>query len=242
MNEMDPRPPLSPNPADDSAIEPTPAGDPATGYERAKRIGLGVACAPPPPLPPGYTPPPVPDYLFTKMRPEAWTCRACCSFWDWVYRPPTEDELDGACAVCSGVLSAEERKVEVDRLLLAQLRTAAKTMVPSVPVSTMAPPPRPDSKAGRPSSTQRICTVEDAAAILGCGTTRVYELLNQGLLKSANTFGRKRMFFRSDVEALLNLPTRPPAWERQAEAAPAKPRVRRDAKSLAAAIAKLPVK
>jgi excisionase family DNA binding protein len=228
--------------ADAPATEPTPVSEQITEGERAKWIGLGAACAPPPRMPPGYTPPPVPDYLFTKMRPEAWTCRACCSFWDWVYRPPTEAELDGACAVCSGVLSAEERKVEVDRLLLAQVSTAAKTVVPPVPVSTMAAPPRPDSKAGRPGSMARICTVEDAAAILGCGPTKVYELLSQGLLKPANTFGRKRMFFRSDVEALLNPPTRPPPWKRQAEAAPAKPRVRRDAKSLAAAIAKLPVK
>jgi excisionase family DNA binding protein len=238
MDELDPRPPLSPDPADTPATEPTPAGEPATGYAGAKRIRLGAACAPPPRMPPGYTPPPVPDYLFTKMRPEAWTCRACCSFWDWVYRPPTEDELDGTCAVCSGVLRAEERKVEVNRLLLARLRAGDTWDVPA-PVGN----PRPSASIPGEveSSPGGACTVDEAGRRLGCKRTVVFKLLREKRLLAAPKLGRKRMVLRSSVDALLEAG----GVSRTAPVPKKDSRVRGpragNGQALAAEIAKLPV-
>jgi len=39
--------------------------------------------------------------------------------------------------------------------------------------------------------------------MLGCGTTKVYELLNEGRLQAAEKFGRRRMVLKSSVVALL---------------------------------------
>ena len=46
-------------------------------------------------------------------------------------------------------------------------------------------------------------TVEQAARTLGCGRTRVFELLNLGKLKAAPKVGRSTMVTRASVEALL---------------------------------------
>ena len=151
-------------------------------------------------MPPGYTPPPVPDYLFTKMRPEAWTCRACCSFWDWVYRPPTEDELDGTCAACSGVLCAEERKMEVNRLLLTRLRAGDTWDIPA-PVGNQRPSASIPGEVE--SSPGGACTVDEAGQRLGCKRTVVFKLLREKRLLAAPKLGRKRMVLRSSVDALL---------------------------------------
>lgn len=231
---MDSMPPSAPDAAQAEGPKSNQASAPL------RRLPRGVCCAPPPPLPPGYKFPSVPDDWYD--QPKAWACRKCCRNFDWTYRPPREEELDLPCVRCREVLDADERAVEVNRLLLAHLRAGAmRTLALPVPVGVLAPLTTAEPEAGTPGSTATACTIQDAAALLGCGTTKVYELLNQGRLLPAEKFGRKRMVLRASVEALLNASARPAPPERPQKAAPAKPRAR-SAKSVAAAIAKLSVK
>jgi excisionase family DNA binding protein len=174
-------------------------------------------------------------------RPEGWVCRRCTEWWNWhPYRPPTEQELDVPCAECRKTMDAEERAVEVNRLLLARLSAGSGPLALPIPTALTDRQPQP-----HPASTQSTpefsCTVKEAGAMLGCGTTKVYELLNEGRLQAAEKFGRKRMVLKSSVEALLKAGgiSAPPPQPRKP--APDKPRAK-DAKSLAAAITKLPVK
>lgn len=171
-------------------------------------------------------------------RPKEWTCRRCCRNLGWTYRPPREEELDLPCVRCHEVMEADERAVEVNRLLLAALNAGRKAIV-AVEISSISPPP---VRAAASAETAGLtCTVDEAGELLGCRTTKVYELLRQGRLIPAEKFGRKRMVLRSSVEALLKSGGINSMPEKPKKTAPAKPRAK-DAKTLAAAIAKLPVK
>jgi excisionase family DNA binding protein len=137
-------------------------------------------------------------------------------------------------------MDAEERAVEVNRLLLARLSGGSGFL--ALPFPAALPVLQPETPPGSTSPNPEFaCTVKEAGAMLGCGTTKVYELLNEGRLQSAEKFGRRRMVLKSSVVALLQAggiaaqPTPP------TKSAPAKPRAR-SAKSVAAAIAKLPIK
>jgi excisionase family DNA binding protein len=52
-------------------------------------------------------------------------------------------------------------------------------------------------------------SAEEAARRLGCGRTRVFELLQRGLLKRAKSFGRRTMLLAASVEALLSAAKKP---------------------------------
>ncbi len=45
-------------------------------------------------------------------------------------------------------------------------------------------------------------TIDDTSRITGLGNTKIYELINQGQLKSV-TIGRRRLVLYSSIEALL---------------------------------------
>lgn len=51
-----------------------------------------------------------------------------------------------------------------------------------------------------------VLTVEEAAVQLGCGRTRVFELMREGVLHRARRLGKKTMVFAASVEAALKLP------------------------------------
>lgn len=170
-------------------------------------------------------------------RPEGWVCRRCVEWWEWhPYRPPTEQELDAPCAECRKPLDAEERAVEVNRLLLARLSSGSNFLALPVP-PVRQPELSPGSTTPNP---EFACTVKEAGAMLGCGTTKVYELLNEGRLQAAEKFGRRRMVLKSSVEALLQAGGISARATQPTKSAPAKSRIK-DARSLAATIAKLPV-
>jgi excisionase family DNA binding protein len=142
------------------------------------------------------------------------------------------------CAECRKAIDADERTAEVNRLLLARL-SAGKRLTVAMQISPAGTQPVETPEIN--PSLGIACTVKEAGTMLGCGATKVYALLSQGRLLPAEKFGRKRMILRSSVEALskaggINSTPEPPR-----KATPVKPRAK-DAKSLAAAIAKLPVK
>lgn len=213
-----------------------PDGVPKVLSSRIPPVPSGYVCAPPPPPVPEYLRLPPPIML---GRPEGWVCRRCTEWWNWhPYQPPTEQELDAPCAECRKTMDAEERVVEVNRHLLARL-SAGKRLTVAMQISSAGPQP---AEAQEINPTQGIaCTVKEAGTMLGCGTTKVYALLSQGRLLPAEKFGRKRMILRSSVEALLKAGGINSTPEPPRKATPVKPRAK-DAKSLAAAIAKLPVK
>jgi excisionase family DNA binding protein len=170
-----------------------------------------------------------PAHCLSFSRPEGWVCRKCTEEWNWQpYKPPTEAQLDGACVECGAVLDLQERAVEVQRQLLAHLASRSLTLA--------APGQEASPASSGPGLT---CTVKEAAALLGCGTTKVYQLLSHGRLM-ASKIGRKRLVLRASVEALLREGGSGPTPERPKKKAPAKPSAK-DAKSLAAAISKLPL-
>jgi excisionase family DNA binding protein len=65
----------------------------------------------------------------------------------------------------------------------------------------------------------QLLTVEEAAALLRCSRSRVYELLNDGTLVRGPKFGRHTVIPLSSVRAAVLIPVEPPP--------PAKPRRRR---------------
>jgi excisionase family DNA binding protein len=137
-------------------------------------------------------------------------------------------------------MDAEERAVEVNRLLLARLSGGSGFL--ALPFPAALPVRQPDTPPGSTSPNPEFaCTVKEAGAMLGCGTTKVYELLNEGRLQAAEKFGRRRMVLKSSVEALLQAGGISARAVQPTKSAPAKSRIK-DASSLAAAIAKLPVK
>lgn len=215
-----------------------PDGVPKVLSRRIPPVPSGYVCAPPPP--------PVPEYLRLSPpimlgRPEGWVCRRCTEWWNWhPYKPPTEQELDSPCAECRKTMDAEERAVEVNRLLLARLSAGSGPMALPIPTALTDHQPQPHP-ASTQSTPEFACTVKEAGAMLGCGTTKVYELLNKGRLQAAEKFGRKRMVLKSSLEALLKaggIAAPPPRPRKPASNKPGA----KDAKSLAAAISKLPVK
>jgi excisionase family DNA binding protein len=230
---MDPK--ATNTPTVEEAAPPGPGGAKPEG-ERPKLPSIPYTWAPPPPLPPGYKPISIPDDWYD--QPKAWACRRCCRNFDWTYRPPREEELDLPCIRCRDVLDANERAVEVNRLLLAALNSGKRL---TVAMQTSPAGPQPLEAAEINPSPGIACTVKEAGIMLGCGATKVYALLSQGRLLPAEKFGRKRMILRSSVEALLKAGGINSTPEPPRKATPAKPRAK-DAKSLAAAIAKLSVK
>lgn len=102
---------------------------------------------------------------------------------------------------------------------------------------------RSQSLAGGPA-----VPVDEAAKILGCGRSRVYELLASGSLVALPKVGRTRMITRTSVEALLTRfgAQKPRARQRKRvkqDEVPARPRASAYAtpEELQAAILKLPV-
>ncbi len=69
-----------------------------------------------------------------------------------------------------------------------------------------------------------VLTYQQACQRLGCGSTKLKELIRNGRLKRSQTVGRTRMVTAESVEKLLGRPVRPPT---------------KDPKVLAAEIAKL---
>lgn len=59
-------------------------------------------------------------------------------------------------------------------------------------------------------------TVAEAAELLRCGRSRVFELLAEGRLVRAPKFGRHTVITRESVEALLAPADPPPAKRRRA--------------------------
>ncbi|QRK05584.1 helix-turn-helix domain-containing protein [Archangium violaceum] len=239
---------------DDQADELAPANQRGVTKKPKRRKSEGIS-PPPPVLPPDYRcpicPPVIsvrnplirviddrgrwsvysaPAHYLSESRPQEWVCRRCTERWRWKpYKFPTEAQLDDPCVECGEVLDLQERAVEVQRQLLAHLAGR--------PSPLAVPGPEASPASSRPGLT---CTVKEAAALLGCGTTKVYELLSHDQLV-ASKIGRKRLVLRASVEALLQRGGIGSTPERPKKAAPAKTQAK-DAKALAAAISKLPLK
>jgi excisionase family DNA binding protein len=201
---------------------------------RLPPIPIGYRCAPPPPPPPEYlrlAPPVLPG------RPDGWVCRRCTEWWEWhPYRPPTERELDVPCAECRKTIDADERAVEVNRLLLASLSAGSR---PTMDVR-FSPSSAPAVDAANDETDGIACSVDEAGRRLGCKRTMVFKLLKEGRLVAAPKLGRKRMVLVASVDALLEAGgVEGPAPARRAERTRRTGRV--DGKTLAAEIAKLPV-
>ncbi|WP_375757421.1 helix-turn-helix domain-containing protein [Corallococcus exercitus] len=133
------------------------------------------------------------------VRPEGWVCRRCCAFFpNWTYRPPTEKELDDPCAECRKTIDAEERAVEVNRLLLARL--SAGSGVLALPVPTVVPTPaRRQRKTGA-----ELLSKKEAARRLGVDrATTLEQLIASGHIKTVPFNGRLRIPL-AEVERVLN--------------------------------------
>lgn len=238
---------------DDQADELAPAN--RRGVTKKPKRRKSASIGPPPPvLPPDFkcpiSPAGIPDrnplvwvvddrgrwsvysrpaHCLSESRPKGWVCRRCTEQWRWQpYKFPTEAQLDDPCLECGAVLDIQERAVEVQRQLLAHLAGR--------PSALAVPGPEASPASSGPGLT---CTVKEAAALLGCGTTKVYELLSHGQLV-ASKIGRKRLVLRASVEALLQRGGIESTPERPKKAAPAKSHAK-DAKALATAISKLPL-
>jgi excisionase family DNA binding protein len=132
-------------------------------------------------------------------RPEGWVCRRCTEWWGWhPYRPPTEQELDAPCAECRKTLDAEERAVEVNRLLLARLSAGSGPL--TLPVPTVVPTPaRRQRKTGA-----ELLSKKEAARRLGVDrATTLEQLIASGHIKTVPFNGRVRIPL-AEVERVLN--------------------------------------
>ena len=67
-----------------------------------------------------------------------------------------------------------------------------------------------------------VCSIEETCEILGCGRTRIFQLLKEGALQSAPKIGRNLRIYRASIERLL-FPTeqalrknsqKAPAWDK----------------------------
>lgn len=63
-----------------------------------------------------------------------------------------------------------------------------------------------------------VVTWQEAARLLGCGKTRLFELLAQGVLERAPRYGRSLRIFRASVERALFAPRKPGRKKRHASA------------------------
>ncbi|OJT16422.1 hypothetical protein BO221_50445 [Archangium sp. Cb G35] len=210
-----------------SAADNPPATSSPAG-EKPKRVLRGAMCAPPPPPPPEYLrqPPPM-----LPARPDGWVCRDCCAFWNWKYRPPSEPELDDLCGRCDQPLSAEERKVEVQRLTLAFLAGRAPT------VTTMPVPTVPGRQQRKASS--GLLSKKEAARRLGVDrATTLAQFIASGRIKTVDVNGHQRIPV-SEIERILSDGL--PATESQPSRARRAPKVAtsRPSESPADAIRKL---
>ncbi len=169
-------------------------------FVRLPPIPRGYRCAPPPPPVPEYLRLPPPMML---GRPEGWVCRRCTEWWNWhPYRPPAESELDAPCAECRKTMDAEERAVEVNRLLLARLSSGSNVLSLPVPTVALGQPSRVNSSTTE-STPALACTVDEAGQRLGCKRTVIFKLLREGQLAAAPKLGRRRMVLTASVDALL---------------------------------------
>lgn len=173
-----------------------PPGTSSPAGEKPKRVLRGAMCAPPPPPPPHYLrqPPPM-----LPARPDGWVCRDCCAFWNWKYRPPSEPELDDLCGRCDQPLSAEERKVEVQRLTLAFLAGRAPS------VTTMPMPTEPNVPGRQPRKAgSGLLSKKAAARLLGVDrATTLEEWISTGRIKVVDLDGRVRIP-RVEVERVIS--------------------------------------
>ncbi len=166
------------------------------GTNRLPPIPSGYRCAPPPPPLPDYLRPPLPTI---PGRPEGWVCRRCTEWWGWhPYRPPTEQELDVPCAECRKVMDAEERAVEVNRLLLARLSAGSGFL--ALPVPTVSPVPARQQR----KTSSGLLSKKEAARLLGVDrATTLEDWLSAGRIKAVDLDGRVRIP-RAEVERVIN--------------------------------------
>jgi excisionase family DNA binding protein len=132
-------------------------------------------------------------------RPEGWVCRRCTEWWNWhPYRPPTEQELDAPCAECRKTMDAEERAVEVNRLMMARLSAGPSTLVVPIPSAPTAPTRR------QRSAGSELLSKKEAARRLGVDRATTLEgLIASGNLKTVPFNGRVRIPL-AEVERVLN--------------------------------------
>ena len=99
------------------------------------------------------------------------------------------------CPHCSRgevvTLGAIYRELRELRVSLSEIQTWAKNMVSS--------------------SSRRAVSIDNAQAILGCGRSRVYELLRSGALRRAPKVGKQAMISLTSLEAFLDTLHREPA-------------------------------
>lgn len=173
-----------------------PDGVPKVLSRRIPHVPSGYACAPPPPPPPEYLRVSPPIML---GRPEGWVCRRCTEWWNWhPYRPPTEQELDAPCAECRKTIDAEERAVEVNRLLLARLSDGASPL--AIPTLTVATAP---ARRQRKMNSE-LLSKKEAARRLGVDRATTLEgLIAAGDIKTVPFNGRVRIPL-AEVERILN--------------------------------------
>ena len=180
-DEKDTRPARAPVEAD----APPPLS-PAASKPLGRRPGL--LCAPPPPLPPGFkfADTPTPDDYYD--QPKVWACRRCCRNFNWTYRPPREEELDGPCVRYREVMDAKERAVEINRLLLAQLKAGPGFLALPVPAMAHAPTRR-QRKTGA-----ELLSKKEVARRLGVDRATTLEgLIASGNIKTVLFNGRVRV-------------------------------------------------
>jgi predicted DNA-binding transcriptional regulator AlpA len=71
-----------------------------------------------------------------------------------------------------------------------------------------------------PAQAARAISIEAAQALLGCGRSRIFELLKSGALRRAPKLGKVVMIYLPSLEALIEGIDREPAPKLQREPAP----------------------
>jgi excisionase family DNA binding protein len=144
------------------------------------------------------------DSLARSLRPPEWAAEFLRVTVDWVVDAAKRGEIPSLNLGTALRFDPVALKAWVEERSAA--RRGHRRVRPSGEVSELRRVVRRLATAG-----DSAISAEEAARRLGCGRTRVFELLQRGLLKRAKSFGRRTMLLAASVEALLSTGKKPEA-------------------------------